>query len=103
MFETKRESWINEYGYDEGYFRVELSTHMSGHLYRGSAMETDSDCGNCDGGRCDSCKRYWQVSTFEPPKESDPDEFGYTYQYCPLVEKRLFDDEEKARAYFEQA
>ena len=31
----------------------------SGHLYRHSGMETDSDCGNCNGGRCESCVEIW--------------------------------------------
>ncbi|MFW6002277.1 MAG: hypothetical protein ACOCQD_02970 [archaeon] len=34
---------------------------MSGHLYRGSPYETSSGCGNCDGGRCNTCKPRWRV------------------------------------------
>lgn len=28
----------------------------TGHMYRNSPYETDSDCGNCDGARCETCQ-----------------------------------------------
>lgn len=34
---------------------------LTGHMYRGSAIETDSSCGNCDGGKCESCVVVWTV------------------------------------------
>ena len=33
------------------------SFYYSGHCHRGSAIETDDSCGNCDGARCESCKK----------------------------------------------
>jgi hypothetical protein len=30
-----------------------IQVFLTGHLYRNSPYETDSSCGNCDGGRCD--------------------------------------------------
>lgn len=29
----------------------------SGHLYRNSPYESDDSCGNCDGARCETCKK----------------------------------------------
>lgn len=28
---------------------------FTGHMYRNSPYESDSDCGNCNGARCDTC------------------------------------------------
>lgn len=40
--------------------------YLTGHVYRNSPYETASDCGNCDGARCDSCKtRYYSSITGE--------------------------------------
>lgn len=33
---------------------------LTGHMYVGSALETSSDCGNCDGARCDYCRTRWE-------------------------------------------
>lgn len=33
------------------------SFYYSGHCHRGSAIETDDSCGNCDGANCDFCKK----------------------------------------------
>ena len=33
---------------------------LTGHMHYGSPFETDSDCGNCDGARCDSCHTFWR-------------------------------------------
>jgi hypothetical protein len=42
-----------------------VQKHLSGHMYAGSAAETDSDCGNCDGANCcddeDICNVYFTV------------------------------------------
>jgi hypothetical protein len=54
---------------------------MSGHMYRGSAHETDSDCGNCDGARCEICVTTWAV-------------YGY--------EQKQWDTKEQALAYAEE-
>lgn len=36
---------------------------LTGHAHYRSACETDSDCGNCDGARCDSCNALYYVHT----------------------------------------
>ena len=41
---------------------INKRTYYTGHLYRGASYETDDSCGNCDGARCDSCKK---VTTYE--------------------------------------
>ena len=55
-----------------------LNKHYNGHMYRGSATETDSDCGNCDGARCDTCKEYWTV-------DGNGDERFYTIEEAQKV------------------
>lgn len=39
--------------------------HWSHHIFRNSPIETDSDCGNCDGARCEGCVKYREPSHFE--------------------------------------
>lgn len=39
--------------------------HWSHHIFRNSPIETDSDCGNCDGARCEGCVKYTEPSHFE--------------------------------------
>jgi hypothetical protein len=39
-----------------------MKHYLSGHMYRGSAIETDSSCGNCDGGKCEGCVPVWEVA-----------------------------------------
>ena len=34
---------------------------LTGHMHSGSAYETDSDCGNCDGARCDGCRSLYHA------------------------------------------
>ena len=33
---------------------------LTGHLYAGSPIESSSDCGNCDGARCEHCHTRWE-------------------------------------------
>lgn len=41
-----------------GFWKYEEGDHyMTNHDHRGSAYETDWDCGNCSGARCDGCKK----------------------------------------------
>ena len=41
-----------------GFWRKEgESFYYSGHCHRGSAIETDDSCGNCDGANCDTCRK----------------------------------------------
>ena len=35
---------------------------LTGHMYVGSAIETSSDCGNCNGARCESCRKNWEFN-----------------------------------------
>ena len=39
--------------------------HYTHHMYYNSPYETDYDCGNCDGGRCDGCRRIVEPSHLE--------------------------------------
>lgn len=55
-----------------------LLTRLSGHMCRGSANESSSSCGNCDGARCDECHAMYAW-------------YGYDDEY--------FDTPEKAEAY----
>jgi hypothetical protein len=35
------------------YIEIEVDWKLSGHMYRGAIHETATDCGNCNGARCD--------------------------------------------------
>lgn len=50
---------IIESANEKGY---RVSKVYSGHMYRNSPYETSSDCGNCDGARCDDCKELYEVT-----------------------------------------
>lgn len=50
---------------------VGKSHYMSRHMYRNSPIETDSDCGNCDGAHCDDCRRVIVPAHFVMRVESD--------------------------------
>lgn len=39
-----------------------ITRSLSGHMYHNSPYETDSDCGNCDGARCDECHEVYAVN-----------------------------------------
>jgi len=71
----------------EAWSKKSLEMSYSGHLNRGSAAETSSSCGNCDGARCDDCVPEWTVF-----RASVPDR--------PFTSWTRFDDEEKAREYY---
>lgn len=99
MFEASYKSFVNDYGYDEAYISKSIESHLSGHLYRGSAIETDCSCGNCDGGRCESCIEIFEVAHCGVPiiKEN---EYGWDEQFENVLERRRFVDEEKALDYY---
>lgn len=100
-FSSFMRPWINDYGYNEGYIYRSIQKSMTGHLWRGSAMETDSSCGNCDGARCDHCKPKWTVTFYAPPHlEIDP-VWGDTIECVTVVEEQYFDDEAKAQEYYD--
>lgn len=99
MFEFSNKTFVNDYGYDEAYIAKCIESHMSGHLCRGSAIETDSSCGNCDGGRCESCTEIFEVVHCGEPilKEN---EFGWLERFENVLEKRRFTNKEEALAYY---
>lgn len=94
-------SWINEYGYDEGYTYRSIDKCLTGHLWRGSAMETDSSCGNCDGANCDHCEPMWTVAHYGPPHKETHPVWGDDLWTDTVLEKRYFYDEEAARSYYD--
>ena len=83
--EWKGELWTRKY----------IEHTFSHHLYRGSAMETSSDCGNCDGANCDICREIWTVCVASAP--SDPTRKRPNFDY------RVFSDKESAEEYFNEA
>lgn len=93
-------SWVNEYGYDEGYVYRDISKSYTGHLYRGSAMETDSSCGNCDGARCDTCKPIWTVTRYDPPHKEYVPEYDDEFWCDTMVEKKIFCNQEDAKNFY---
>lgn len=98
----KKTNWVNEYGYDEGYTWKTITMRKSGHLWRGSAMETDDSCGNCDGARCDSCRDVFEVFKFSEPKPHIHPIYGWhDYNYQVNLEHRQFFREEEARAFYD--
>ena len=34
---------------------IKSNSYLTGHMYRGSAYETDNSCGNCNGANCHDC------------------------------------------------
>lgn len=55
------------------YYEIEddsilLYSELSGHLYKNSPYESCDDCGNCDGGRCEFCKRRYFVKDLNTHK-----------------------------------
>lgn len=95
-----RKTWTNPYGYEEDYIWLWVTNHKSGHCWFGSAMETDSSCGNCDGARCYSCRDYWEVTEYaEPVPHYDPD-WGYDYNDSKILSYHRFDSKEEAMMFF---
>jgi hypothetical protein len=67
-----------------------VTKHLSGHMYRGSAHETDSDCGNCDGARCEGCTPSWEACgrgfpSYEEAKEVAGAEASEMAELCSSV------------------
>lgn len=42
---------------DEWWDEIKGRFHYSGHSHFNSPFETDNSCGNCDGAKCDICKK----------------------------------------------
>ena len=68
VFEHVDGVFTNYWGVEEAYTRKSITSYMSGHSNRGSAFYSDHECGNCDGGRCDSCEEIYVVISYGPPK-----------------------------------
>ena len=45
-----------------------IETILTGHMHRNSPYETSSDCGNCDGARCDYFTKLYEVTDFDSGK-----------------------------------
>ena len=71
----------------EAWRKKALEKSLSGHLYHGSAMETSSSCGNCDGANCDTCAPVWTVFRVRVPDR-------------PFTSWTRFDDKAEAEAYY---
>lgn len=99
---SERTDWINEYDYNQGYTWKKMTMRLSGHLWSGSAMETDDSCGNCDGARCDSCRKVWDVHKWGKPKPYiDPETGWHLWNYQDKLEHRSFFNREEAEAYYD--
>ena len=53
---------MEEFFWGKEVLHIYGNTHLTGHMHYMSPIETDSDCGNCDGARCDKCHTYHEVS-----------------------------------------
>ena len=101
IVKNERTDWINEYGYNEGYTWKEIKMSKTGHLWRGSAMETYDSCGNCDGGRCDSCRDLYEVYKWSEPKKHIDPEYGHDYNYHDKLDYRAFFNKEEAIKFYD--
>lgn len=99
MFECCAGSFVNQYGYPETYISKCLESYLSGHLCRGSAIETCDTCGNCDGGRCSTCTEVFQVVRCGVPVLRE-NEFGLCEQFENVIERRRFTDKDEALSYY---
>lgn len=98
MFKHAEKTFVNIFGNEEKYEYKTLEQYLSGHLCRGSAIETDTSCGNCDGGRCDSCEVVTKVTLYSEPAEWDQG-WGF-HMSCKPIKYRIFDDIEEAIDYY---
>lgn len=96
MYKSKeRVAYVNEYGYAQYEHYAQMESFMTHHIYRGSAMETDDSCGNCDGGSCEGCVELWAVSQCHLERGEDYD--------TEKVDKIwIFDNVEEAQAKFDE-
>lgn len=78
---------------------VKMESYLSGHLYAHSSMETSDSCGNCDGGRCDSCEKTFTVtvSILLPAKLT-----GNLYDEFKPISWTRFYDQDEAKAYYQK-
>lgn len=95
-------TWVDPFGIKGKYIYKSIEHHKSGHLWRHSAIETDSDCGNCNGARCKGCRDYWQVNLYAEPKPHIDPEWGYDYNEEVLLNSQNIYDEAVARDIFDR-
>ena len=88
-------TFVNSFGEIERYCYKTFDTYLSGHLYRGSAIETDHSCGNCDGARCYDCEEMYQVTLYDVPRETD----NGSYVQKVLKWKRFMNEDDANKYY----
>lgn len=78
---------------------IVIETYFSGHLYAHSAMETSDSCGNCDGSRCDTCKKMFSVtaSILVPAEKTG----NYHDEFRPIAWGRFYNQAD-AKDHFDK-
>ena len=73
---------------------ITIQKHMTGHLYYKSAYETDDDCGNCNGGKCDYCHDNWTVGQKQFTNHEDAKNYAdeYAIEVTELVDHEDADE-----------
>lgn len=97
IIEMKESQFINDYGIVETYVQAEISMHLSGHCNAGSPYYSDWDCGNCDGGRCETCREIYTVTIYEEPVMCDEG-----YRVTKIRKYWNFIDLDAAKAYLKE-
>ena len=46
---------------EEKYWELDTDVYYTHHMYRNSPYETCDNCGNCDGARCEGCKKVTEI------------------------------------------
>ena len=88
--------YINDFGNKEFYVRKEINKTYTKHTNSGSGTSSSSDCGNCDGARCSSCKEVFDVILYSIP-------FYNPEWFCDevkILKSRRFYDAQKAIAFY---
>jgi len=65
---------------EEHNMSLTINRHFNNHMYSGSAIETDDNCGNCNGGMCDYCNEYWTVGKVRFNNIESADEYAKKYR-----------------------
>lgn len=68
-----------------------ITVKLTGHLHRGSAIESSSDCGTCDGARCEGCHKRWVFDgityySYEDALEAEANSLSAWQSLVPGVE-----------------
>ena len=97
IIEMKESQFVNDYGIIEKYVQAEISMRLSGHCNAGSVYYSDWDCGNCDGGRCDTCTEIYTVTIYRRPVLCDEG-----YRVTKICKYRNCTDLDAAKAYLKE-